>query len=400
MGKGNPAVLLLSGAMALAALTGCRPTAVWSPDSRQIALDAGGVIQTFDVQTHQFQRRTQGSRYAINPAWSPDGKQLGCLLATFKSDLSTLALASIDPATGVQRVLIPKLPVPPDEGGPAPPPHSMLDLARESLNFSWSPDGKHLALTVPSGHEYTVMTANGDGTNLRRLIPGECFLPVWSPDSTRIAFVDTDAVQMAGLDGSARKELWNFQKRGKNSGRVDGMRWSADGTSLRVLLDDDPKKPDALPETCTLWSIPVDGSEPKQLAAVPGPGILATMSLTGDSVTFLRNPGQDSKEALISILQEPYQRPISGGVLTEKMAGNIQQGESSVKVERIPVPVLSPDGKLVAVPIIPEKAPGTLVLTPVGGGEAQHYQIPRVAPTPSAPVKKAAPAGKQPVKKR
>ena len=400
MRKRQTAGLVLGGALALTALTGCRPTAVWSPDSRQIALDAGGVIQTFDVQTHQFQRRTQGPRYAFNPAWSPDGKQLGYLLATFKSDINTLALASTDPATGAQRLLIPKLPVPPDEGGQPPQPHAMLDLARESLNFTWSPDGKHLALTVPSGHEYTVMTANADGTNLRRLIPGEGFSPAWSPDSTRLAFVDTDALEIAAPDGSGRKALWNFQQRGKNAGRINGVRWSPDGKSLRVLFDDDPKKPDSLPEACTLWSVPVDGSEPKQLAAVPGPGILATLSAGGESVTFLRNPGQDAKEALVAILQEPFQQPISGGVLTEKMAGTIQPGDDSVKVDRIPMPVLSPDGKLVATPILPEKGPGTLVLTSVGGGEAQQYRIPRLAPAPSAPPQKAKPAAKRPAKKR
>ena len=102
---------------------------------------------------------------------------------------------------------------------------------------AWSPDGKHIAYwSDQSGeNELTLRPANGPGeeTTLTSLGPGFRYQLFWSPDSTRIAFIDhTQAIQINDLGTDRLTEvdrgLWMLH------GDLQGFEvgWSADSRWL------------------------------------------------------------------------------------------------------------------------------------------------------------------------
>ncbi|MGV3721908.1 MAG: hypothetical protein ACO1SX_13425, partial [Actinomycetota bacterium] len=79
-------------------------------------------------------------------------------------------------------------------------------------------------------------------------------------------------------------------------------------------------------------------------------------------------------------------------LLDAKATGMAEGGD----VERFPIPDISPDGRSVAIAVMPKKGKSSLVLASADGGALQRFEIPLAAPT--AAVKKPAP--KKPVAKK
>jgi Tol biopolymer transport system component len=75
---------------------------------------------------------------------------------------------------------------------------------------AWSPDGAHIAVMndlEPGGGRLYVMDA--DGSNLRVLAEDVDPTVAWSPDGTRLAYVDVSGVRPSGLgrvDGRLRSD--------------------------------------------------------------------------------------------------------------------------------------------------------------------------------------------------
>jgi tricorn protease len=94
-----------------------------------------------------------------------------------------------------------------------PAEHGIIrQLTRDSASAtrypSWSPDGAHIAYWSDAGGEYelTLIDAQGGGEpqTLTELGPGYRYQPHWSPDSTKIAFIDnTQTIQV--LDVESKK---------------------------------------------------------------------------------------------------------------------------------------------------------------------------------------------------
>ena len=113
-------------------------------------------------------------------------------------------------------------------------------------NPDWSPDGQKIAFT---GYKHAggdgdiwdtdIYVMDPDGTNRKRLtrIPGNSFNPSWSPDSQRIAFVNSrpgaTEIYVMNADGSRQKRL-------THDGGRDYKRepsWSPDGQSIAFVLN-------------------------------------------------------------------------------------------------------------------------------------------------------------------
>jgi TolB protein len=153
--------------------------------------------------------------------------------------------------------------------GPASP----LLLVQEAVgDFEWSPDGKWIAHgcitqhSVPQTRVGHCLTKVGQSENPKILSPWPLSLGYsWSPDSTRVAFVEGDwkphSIVVAGADGYPARVLT------KPHSIVSRPRWSPDGTRI-IFLDSDHGK-------SSIFRMNADGSnlqpltEPKLQASDP-----------------------------------------------------------------------------------------------------------------------------------
>jgi Tol biopolymer transport system component len=133
----------------------------WSPDSKRIAISSNIEMNKFAIDIMNVDgsnRRHQVLNLALlNMIWSPDG-----LSIYFRSSPPKIHITDVDFVN--QRIL----------------------AAGTASAFSVSPDGKRIALI--DGGNLDVM--NADGTGRHRLVDaiGVWQIPVWSPDSQRLAF--------------------------------------------------------------------------------------------------------------------------------------------------------------------------------------------------------------------
>jgi TolB protein len=91
-----------------------------------------------------------------------------------------------------------------------------LLLARGAMvtGAAFSPDGKHLAVSVSEGENAELYVANADGSDARKVTDTRFFLntsPTWSPDGKRLAFVSNRAgspqIYVMNADGIGAKRL-------------------------------------------------------------------------------------------------------------------------------------------------------------------------------------------------
>jgi hypothetical protein len=417
----------------LVAVAGCRPTACWSPDSKQIALDPRGLLLTHHTETRKFRQLTRGPELCLAPVWSPDGGKLYHYRASFKNNkIIAMDVAALDLASGATTVLVPDIKPPLDAkaaDGPtlniiAAGDKNALELMREVLVLAPSPDGKQLVYSVFESDKTTLWIANVDGSSARRLAAGggNAFHAAWSPDSTRVAFYRADdaeppageqpapakaraALEVVNADGTGLKRLWET---GGPTGTLATLgplpQWTPDGASLRVFVDLDQKPGELFPEKCEVWVVPVAGGAPARYASVPAPSPFLTHG-PGGAAFFFAPKTPDEQDPLLGAVGADLKSPRQLIRLTSQMLGTPKGAE----VESIPVPSISPDGSRVALAFLPKgskpllvlhgTAPGSklekipLPLPVVGALPAGNPKVPaRPTPAPKKPApKKTAP---------
>jgi TolB protein len=151
----------------------------------------------------------EGLFFAIEPAWSPDGKLIA--FTSRRGGRSHIYVMDAD-GTHVRQITSGKS----DDDGPAWAPHRPLiafsrdrelftvssaggpvrkltrGLGGEAANPAWSPDGKLIAYDYrrPGFNSREIWVAGRDGNRPRIVtkLPAVSTLPSWSPDGRRIAF--------------------------------------------------------------------------------------------------------------------------------------------------------------------------------------------------------------------
>jgi Tol biopolymer transport system component len=163
----------------------------WSPDGAAIAYTSGGYtsedgdvsnIFVLDLATGETSQVTNekpttetccGPVGAAYPQFSPDGASIVYWVNRGRNDRSACW-----PCYGVRIV--------PVTGG-----KSVL-LVDDATPGTLSPDGSTLAVGCSDRIDGGLCIANADGTNPRVLVSGSAFGPTWSPDGTRIAYINLE----------------------------------------------------------------------------------------------------------------------------------------------------------------------------------------------------------------
>ena len=185
-------------------------TPAWSPDGRTIAVvsrrDGNSEIYLVDVEGGGQRNLTRHPARDFAPAWSPDGRRIA--FVSRRDGQSDIYV--VDPDGRALRNL---------SRHPAADEHPV-----------WSPDGRRIAFVSTCCFEAGMYApkpnflhvVNADGTGLRRLTnyPAYDFTPVWTPDGRTLRY----GRNVVNVDGSPSRRLPRFLPK--------AGAWSPDGTRV------------------------------------------------------------------------------------------------------------------------------------------------------------------------
>ena len=194
----------------------------WSPDNANLSFlstAASGQTQILQNISANGERRIIDTGSPIYWSWAPDGR--------------VMIVHAGDPGTGE----------------PADKTAFLLldrDVTEIGLDVKpapfqspgWSPDGKLiLYAVVPAGNDYAIIMAEGDGSNPQEMatFSGKAAF-VWSPDSQKFAYIDSDETTDTGALGNLQivdvvtKEVHTEER------NVIAFFWSPDSRSLAYFV--------------------------------------------------------------------------------------------------------------------------------------------------------------------
>ncbi len=154
------------------------------------------------------------------------------------------------------------------------------------VGADWSPDGTKIAVSFWVSSRYggslaDIYIANADGSGLHRPITEpkvDRYWPAWSPDGTKLAFVQVRDIYVADAGGSNSRLL---------TAGGSSPAWSPDGTRIVFARGTPGGNTD-------LYSIGVDGSGLRRLTSGPRRDDLPDWSAAGKPIVFERRRGDRS----------------------------------------------------------------------------------------------------------
>ena len=292
-----------------------------SPDGTRIAYttlrhstgSAFSRVHSFEIVTSTLdgsdvRRLTENESLETNPVWSPDGTRIA-FLSDRGNSVGRFRLYTM--ATDGSDV------------------RSVAPSVRASGDRPvWSPNGELLAFyaleepdSEDGGHKSFLYTVRSDGSDLARLSEADLprmiwatpSLPRWSPDASRIAFVqrqeDGASYVMDPDGGNPRKVV--------DDGRTESPYWSPDGSELRfVATQYVPTGENSVREATGVHAIKTDGSGLRMMAELEHPGFTAwspdgsriavrveTTRLNGDATVVLYTVARDGSDMRVLVRQ-------------------------------------------------------------------------------------------------
>jgi dipeptidyl aminopeptidase/acylaminoacyl peptidase len=320
--------------------TGLGPVAL-SPDGRQFAITRGGQIElvSSDGGWPTVLTSTQGGKQG--PKWSPDASSLA-----FIGDGAVWKVS----VTGGQPARL-------TEGRKgAGDPRTAADRDPQ-----WSPDGKWILFeTGRRGNaDLGVVSSDGLTTTLLTTSPADEESAVWSPDGTRIAYVERSPEHFSGrlLVAEFDSVSGRFKDKPKvvytaNEDRGGGWsirrpEWTTDGKSLAVVLQDSGWD--------KIYLLSADGGVPKAITSGASEDESPVISPDGTQIAFVSNrDNPEERRIWIAAVDGGSPHPLS-------RVGSGLDGE----------PVWSPDSKKIYFLHSSTFQPSSLAVASVDGDSAK-----------------------------
>lgn len=177
---------------------------IWSPDGKRIAFKSNKLELINANGTNRIQILSNSEDYA--PAWSPNGKQIVYTRGIYTGDakrsetISQVWLANADGSGKPQKIA-------------------------DGASAVWLPDGKRIAFSCSSKsqqddtEEWFICMMNSDGSNLTKLKPKIRFF-TWSPNGKKIALIPDSypevRLYVMNADGSELLQLAEKPESSKN----------------------------------------------------------------------------------------------------------------------------------------------------------------------------------------
>lgn len=165
---------------------------------------------------------TSGSRWAIYPDLSPDGKRLAFTIARGGGQ-ADIALIEVD-GTGLRQLT--------DQ------PHFSNYRPR------WSPDGSELVFYSGRSGAFQLWSIHPDGSDLRQLTDGPHWInaPEWSPDGKSMAYFSTEGDSFTFRPDLPWKEQSPVKLPRPPEGKFSATSWSPNGQRLAGFVEVGPAK--------------------------------------------------------------------------------------------------------------------------------------------------------------
>ncbi len=188
----------------------------WSPDGRHVVYSLCTMADP-PCDERVFVAATDGSGFsqvgdqgltAWRPRWSPDGSLIA--FAANRGGVEQGAYLMAPDGTDVRRI------------------SSVVDDSQYGFfSVSWSPDGSHIATRAGSSIWVTPAGVHEAGDEVA-LADTDAVVPTWSPDGTRVAYIDLAAsmLRVVPATGGPRDSLGSLPQ--------GGYTWSPDGESVAV----------------------------------------------------------------------------------------------------------------------------------------------------------------------
>jgi hypothetical protein len=272
----------------------------FSPDGTRIAFDNYLVdeygIETANTDGTDVARLTEGVNDSW-ASWSPDGSRI-----VFSSTRYDPAIEGCEPGFPHEYRCPTDIYVMDVDGSSVV---RLTDDPAGEFMPRWSPDGSRIAFVregdLAAGTYEAVFTMRPDGTDIHQISSGNRgsdFWPSWSPDGTQVVFAairnEDWGIWAVDADGSNERMILG----GSRAGYVDNPVWSPDGTLIAFvgnLAVDDYSPEDAL------YVMRPDGTGVTPIADAPGVGVagdLAWQPVPAPMVTVEPTPAPADAEVV------------------------------------------------------------------------------------------------------
>lgn len=324
----------------LADTQGLGPVAL-SPDGHQFAITRGGQIELVSSEGGWPTVLTSSPGVKQGPRWSPDGS-----LLAFISEGSVWKVS----ASGGQPVRLTE-----GKRGSGDPRTSA------DRDPQWSPDGKWILFETGRRDNSDIGIVSKDGltTALLTSSPADEGSAAWSPDGTRIAYVERSTEHFSGRllvaefdSASGRfkaepKAVYTAKEDRGGGWSIRRPEWTPDGKTLAVLLQDSGWD--------KIYFVPADGGSPQEITNGASEDESPIFSPEGKHLAFVSNrDNPEEKHIWIADSDGSHPRQLPD-------VGKGIDGE----------PIWSPDGSRIYFLHNSTFEPSSLAVTPVQGDAAR-----------------------------